>query len=105
MRELQRNWAFPFMGLGGDWHLTGIFKVSSGQSGMLGNTHMGRTQDLPGTANSHKSYHILFSIRSQDKLLCVKKHMVKYTSVFHDKEKIKACITHDMANVRCLGPS
>lgn len=95
MRELQRNWAFPLKGLGGGWHLTGIFKVCSGQSSMLGNTHMGRTQDIPGTANSCKSYHILLSVRSQDKLLCVKKCMVKYTSVFHPKEQTKACITHD----------
>lgn len=64
MRELQRNWAFPFMCLGGDWHLTGIFEACSGQNSMLGNTHMGRIQDLRGTANSHNSYHILFSVRS-----------------------------------------
>lgn len=95
MRELQRNWAFPLKGLGGGWHLTGIFKVCSRQSSMLGNTHMGRTQDIPGIANSCKSYHILLSVRSQDKLLCVNKYMIKYTLLFHSEEQIKACITHD----------
>lgn len=54
--ELFHSWAWE-----GDW--TGIFKDCSGQSSMHGNAHMGRAQGLPGAANSHKSYHILFSVR------------------------------------------